>query len=84
MTTYNYISLFCFSVLFKFDRVVESKHPDHPVGKHFVGDYGWRDRTIINLKTQEIGHWFESPIQNLYDMGSLSKSLGLGVLGMPG
>ena len=29
-------------------KIIESKHPDFPVGKRVVGYFGWRTHTIIN------------------------------------
>ncbi|XP_054274432.1 prostaglandin reductase 1-like isoform X1 [Macrosteles quadrilineatus] len=65
-------------------RVVESKHPEYKVGSIVVGQLGWQLFTVGN--PEEITTVFgakEKPMV-LPDLGGLSPSLALGVLGMPG
>ncbi|KAK7872300.1 hypothetical protein R5R35_002757 [Gryllus longicercus] len=62
-------------------RVLESKSPDYKVGDHVVGDFGWRTHTVFNPEAHE--HTLMRTYK-LPDIGGLSPSLGLGVLGMPG
>ncbi|VEN52619.1 unnamed protein product [Callosobruchus maculatus] len=62
-------------------RILESKNDKFPVGKHVVGEFGWRTHTISNGKPSPTGvpqAWV------LPDFGDLPVSLALGVLGMPG
>lgn len=62
-------------------KIIESRNPEFPVGKYVVGNFGWRTHTIFS------GNWTENPrvpTITLPDLGDLSPSLGLGVLGMPG
>nr|CAD7201307.1 unnamed protein product [Timema douglasi] len=63
-------------------RVVESKNPEYKVGKYIVGSFGWRTKTIVNPSVAD--SLFNSKIYILPDLGGLSESLGVGVLGMPG
>lgn len=63
-------------------RIIESKNPDFPVGRYVVGSFGWRSHTIWNSSTNESA--VRIPSYLLPDIGDLSPSLGLGVLGMPG
>ncbi|XP_046982371.1 prostaglandin reductase 1-like [Schistocerca americana] len=62
-------------------RIVESRSPDYPVGRHVVGYWGWCDRTVVNpaAKDGEI-----LPPMLVQNYGDLPLSLSLGVLGMPG
>lgn len=57
-------------------RIIESKNSQYPVGKHVLGDFGWRTYTISNGKDKDA--------TLLPEMGNLPLSLGIGVLGMPG
>lgn len=64
-------------------KIVESKNPEYPVGKRIVAYLGWRTHTIINPNASDKNEMN----QNAYilpDLGDLSPSLGLGILGMPG
>jgi prostaglandin reductase 1 len=56
-------------------KVVESKNPKYPVGKHVVGEFGWRTHTISDGK---------DGIFPVLNPEGLPLSLSLGVLGMPG
>ncbi|XP_049804086.1 prostaglandin reductase 1-like [Schistocerca nitens] len=62
-------------------RIVESRSPDYPVGRHVVGYWGWSDRTVVDPapKGEEV-----LPPMLVPDLGDLPLSLSLGVLGMPG
>ncbi|XP_033221911.1 prostaglandin reductase 1-like [Belonocnema kinseyi] len=65
-------------------KIIESKHDKFPVGKRIRGYYGWRTHTIFNPdKWNPPGLLKEKP-GLLPDLGDLSPSLGLGVLGMTG
>ncbi|CAH1119663.1 unnamed protein product [Phaedon cochleariae] len=61
-------------------KVIKSKNPKFPVGKLVVGGFGWRSHTISNGDEEAfLGKPYVLP-----DIGDLSPSLALGVLGMPG
>ncbi|CAG2067803.1 unnamed protein product, partial [Timema podura] len=62
-------------------RIVESKNTEYKVGKYIVGSFGWRTKTIVNPSAAD--NIFNSKIYILPDLGGLSESLGVGVLGMP-
>ncbi|XP_072386095.1 prostaglandin reductase 1-like [Diabrotica undecimpunctata] len=55
-------------------KILESKNPKFPPGKHVVGNFGWQTHTVSNGES----------IQLVPDLGELPLSLSLGVLGMPG
>ena len=63
-------------------RIIESRHPDYPVGKHVVGFFGWRTHTIANVTDTKLSGFL--PFHIIPDIGELPLSLALGVLGMPG
>lgn len=65
-------------------KIIESKHPDYPVGKRIVGYFGWRTHTIVNPKTDESDKILMQSPYILPDIGDLPSSLGVGMLGMPG
>ncbi|XP_044264315.1 prostaglandin reductase 1-like [Tribolium madens] len=56
-------------------KVIESKNPEHPVGEHLVGRFGWRTHTICDSNSD---FWL------VPDLEGLPLSYSLGVLGMPG
>ena len=62
-------------------KIIESKNSDFPVGKRVVGFLGWRSHTIVNLTTLDMSLGKTRLVPNI---GDLSPSLALGVLGMPG
>lgn len=62
-------------------KIVESRHPDFPVGRHLLGYWGWRDRCVVNPKETTL--MFPPPTL-IPDLNDLPLSLALGVLGMPG
>ncbi|KAK7872299.1 hypothetical protein R5R35_002756 [Gryllus longicercus] len=64
-------------------RVLESKSPEWKAGDRLVGNFGWRSHTVFNPSALAAGDP-ASRVQKLPDLGGLSPSLGLGVLGMPG
>ncbi|ROT74916.1 protaglandin reductase 1 [Penaeus vannamei] len=64
-------------------RVIESKNPDWPVGTYVVSPSGWRTHTRLTEKDFKADNFFQKPMK-LPEMGDLPKSLGLGILGMPG
>jgi len=61
-------------------RVIQSQHPDYPIGTKVTGFFGWRDRTVYNPDLVRGKAWF----YKLPDLKGLSESYTLGVLGMPG
>ncbi|KAJ9591662.1 hypothetical protein L9F63_001807 [Diploptera punctata] len=63
-------------------KIIESHHPDYPVGKHVVGYFGWRTYTIADVTDSRLSSFF--PFYILPDIGDLPLSLALGVLGMTG
>ncbi|XP_049941132.1 prostaglandin reductase 1-like [Schistocerca serialis cubense] len=65
----------------KVSRIVESRSPDYPVGRHVVGYWDWCDRTVVN-PTAKAGEIL--PPMLVQNYGDLPLSLSLGVLGMPG
>lgn len=61
-------------------QVLESKHPDFPVGAYVFGQFGWRTYAICNPTGIETRKPYVLP-----DFGpSLSRSLGTGTLGTVG
>lgn len=62
-------------------KVIESKNPDWPVGTHLVHYEGWRTHTLLTAQVIKEKHMIIKPLP---EMGDLPKSLGIGVLGMPG
>ncbi|XP_045101884.1 prostaglandin reductase 1-like isoform X4 [Portunus trituberculatus] len=63
-------------------KVVESKNPELPVGTHLVHYEGWRTYTV--LTSQHLKDKEHFGVMCLPEMGDLPKSLGIGILGMPG
>ncbi|XP_063607436.1 prostaglandin reductase 1-like [Penaeus indicus] len=64
-------------------KVIESKNPEWPVGTYVVSPSGWRSHTRLTEKDFNADNFFQKPMK-LPEMGDLPKSLGLGILGMPG
>ncbi|KAG0710747.1 Prostaglandin reductase 1 [Chionoecetes opilio] len=62
-------------------KVIESKNPKWPVGTHLVHCEGWRTHTRLTTQDFKDKPLFTSPLP---EMGDLPKSLGIGLLGMPG
>lgn len=63
-------------------KVVATKNGEYPLGTRLVGYWGWSTHTVVNpsnVATGMIGSFTHFP-----DIGSLSPSLGLGAIGMPG
>nr|CAH7767684.1 unnamed protein product [Callosobruchus chinensis] len=60
-------------------KVIESKNTKFPVGSYVHGQFGWRTHTVDNGAATKM-----LPTYVLPDFGSLSTSLGVGILGMPG
>lgn len=69
----NYILLF---VLF---RILQSKNPKYPTGRHVVSYYGWKTHHVLDDKPQGILPTYLIP--NSLDV---PLSYYLGFLGMPG
>ncbi|XP_015179974.1 PREDICTED: prostaglandin reductase 1-like [Polistes dominula] len=65
-------------------KIIESKNSDYPVGKRIFGYFGWRTHTIFNPRAPEKFKTIDQEPYLLPDIGDLSPSLGLGILGMPG
>lgn len=64
-------------------KVIESKNPEWPVGTCLVHYEGWRSHTLLTPQLFETKR-IDFPIRSLPEMGDLPKSLGVGILGMPG
>ncbi|KAG5882650.1 hypothetical protein JTB14_018339 [Gonioctena quinquepunctata] len=64
-------------------RITESKNPNFPVGGYLYGFFGWRSHTISDGKISCPKDAFQK-LYLLPNLGNLSPSLSLGVLGMPG
>jgi len=62
-------------------KVTASKNPEYPVGCHVLGYFGWRSHTITDAKSDQ-GDMM-TKVTKLPERG-LSRSMFLGVLGMPG
>ncbi|XP_049804088.1 prostaglandin reductase 1-like [Schistocerca nitens] len=62
-------------------RIVESRSPEYPVGRHVVASLGWRDKTVMTMAPTDDDIL---PPVLVPDYGDLPLSLALGVLGMPG
>jgi prostaglandin reductase 1 len=65
-------------------KITESKNPKFPVGKRVIGNLGWRTHTIVDPNIVEKDKEMPSNTYILPNIGDLSPSLCLGVLGMPG
>ncbi|KAG5684372.1 hypothetical protein PVAND_013607 [Polypedilum vanderplanki] len=61
-------------------KIIESKNENFPIGSLVFGNFGWRSLTIVDPKTFKNKY----DLYLLPDIGQLSSSLALGVLGMPG
>ena len=59
---------------FALGRIIESDHPDYPVGAHVTGMFGWQDFAVIE----------PSAIDHLIHQTDLPLSVFLGVLGING
>jgi prostaglandin reductase 1 len=64
-------------------KVILSKDPAFPVGQLVIATVGWRSRTVVNSVKPPGGQMLPT-IRKLPDIGSLSPSLGVSVLGMTG
>lgn len=64
-------------------KIIESKHPDFPVGKRICGYLGWRTHTIVTQHMLNENDLISSKPTLVPDI-DLPPSLFLGVLGMPG
>lgn len=66
----------------EFFRITQSKNVAFPVGRYVLGYFGWRTHTITE---GILGDDFLDlrPVL-LPDIGDMSPSLWLGVIGMPG
>nr|CAD7424294.1 unnamed protein product [Timema monikensis] len=64
-------------------RVIESCNPDIKVGDRLMGYFGWRDKTVVDMRQSNNLPMPEKPYV-LPDFEGLPASLGVGVLGMPG
>uniref|UniRef100_A0A1L8DCM3 Prostaglandin reductase 1 n=1 Tax=Nyssomyia neivai TaxID=330878 RepID=A0A1L8DCM3_9DIPT len=61
-------------------KVIETKHPKYPVNSWIFAYFGWRTHTVVNPdKVPE-----DAQFRSLPELGTLSPSLALGNLGMPG
>lgn len=59
---------------FALGRIIESDHPDYPVGAHVTGMFGWQDFAVVA----------PSAIDHLIHQTDLPLSVFLGVLGING
>jgi NADPH-dependent curcumin reductase CurA len=59
---------------FALGRIIESDHPDYPVGAHVTGMFGWQDFAVVE----------PSAIDHLIHQTDLPLSVFLGVLGING
>lgn len=64
-------------------KVVDSKNSDYPIGAHVWGHFGWRNKTVFNVKEYANDENALVPYV-LPSFGNLPLSLGIGALGMPG
>lgn len=64
-------------------KIIDSKNTEFPVGKRVIGLLGWRTHTIINPYSFKYDFLKIKPVL-VPDIGDLSPSLHLGILGMPG
>ncbi|CAL4146872.1 unnamed protein product [Meganyctiphanes norvegica] len=64
-------------------KVVESKNDKYPVGTYMLCKCGWRSHSHYSA-SQLVSCDFWTSVKPIGDLGSLPKSLSLGVLGMPG
>merc|ERR1712168_836193 len=64
-------------------RVIETKNAHFPIGSWVVSQVGWRSHSLIPKANLGSGNWF-TDTSKLSDFGDLPKSLGIGILGMPG
>lgn len=62
-------------------RVIESKNPQWKVGSYLMCYTGWRSHTHIPAEELKKVGFMYSPLP---DLSGMSKTLGLGVIGMPG
>ncbi|XP_050079921.1 prostaglandin reductase 1-like [Anopheles maculipalpis] len=60
-------------------RVTQSANEQFPVGANIFGQFGWRTHTVCDPDALEKDKPYVLP-----DFGPLPRSLGLGILGMPG
>lgn len=66
-------------------RVKASKNPDYPVDCLVQFHHGWRTLAVLHPDMKNVaGMYGKLMLQRLPDLGDLSPSLALGVLGMPG
>ncbi|GAB0090741.1 prostaglandin reductase 1 [Sergentomyia squamirostris] len=61
-------------------KVIESKHPKYPRNSLMFAYLGWRTHSVLNPDKVPA----DMQLYRLPELGSLSPSLGLGSLGMPG
>lgn len=63
--------------------VIESKNSKWPVGSYIVCQVGWRTHALVKSENLEKGDYISGSLP-LPELQDLPKSLGLGILGMPG
>ncbi|XP_018566869.1 prostaglandin reductase 1-like [Anoplophora glabripennis] len=65
-------------------KIIESKNPDYPMGRHVSGYFGWRSHTVSNGKPVTLG-FSSTPAPILLPVvKDVPPSYFLGILGMPG
>ncbi|XP_022920817.1 prostaglandin reductase 1-like [Onthophagus taurus] len=62
-------------------KIIDSKNPNFPVGKHVVGEFGWRTLTVADSKP---GALMRRPPYLVPESEGMPLSLFLGILGMTG
>uniref|UniRef100_A0A182P183 Prostaglandin reductase 1 n=1 Tax=Anopheles epiroticus TaxID=199890 RepID=A0A182P183_9DIPT len=65
-------------------KVTASRHAQFPVGAYVFGNFGWRTHTLVKPDGVVGGQRADDKPYVLPAFGSHPRSLGLGVLGMPG
>ena len=60
-------------------KIIDSKNPKFPIGEYVFGDFGWRTHTVVDPNGNRHHMTYVLP-----NMGSLSRSIALGAVGMPG
>ncbi|GJQ76548.1 hypothetical protein Trydic_g2250 [Trypoxylus dichotomus] len=62
-------------------KIIDSKNDNYPIGKHVVGEFGWRTLTVA---TATPGGLLKRAPYLVPDAETIPLSLFLGILGMPG
>ncbi|KAK9886582.1 hypothetical protein WA026_017511 [Henosepilachna vigintioctopunctata] len=65
-------------------RIIESKHPEFPVGKHVIAYYGWKTHHILDGTELKLSNLVTPPPMIIPDSLDVPLSYFLGVLGLTG